>query len=106
MQPSVTRRSYTWLSQSSWPFCLGGMVLNSISLWILLAIIKHRNASILLQINLAIMDTIVLPVVLLVVTNLSSGSCWPWFICKLQVFMLNTHLYGSIYSLMLISVHR
>lgn len=87
---------------------VGGLVLNSLSLWIFWVTIKRWNASVLLQFNLAVVDTVLLPVTPLLVTYVSLGKHWPFgqFLCQFQVFMLNTHLYGSVYSLTLISVHR
>ncbi|XP_061460468.1 P2Y purinoceptor 2-like [Rhineura floridana] len=87
---------------------VGGLVFNSISLWIFWFTIKRWNSSIMLQFNLALVDVIVLPVTPLMVTYFSLGNHWPFgqFICQFQVFLLSTHLYGSIYFLMLISIHR
>lgn len=87
---------------------VGGLAFNAISLWIFWFIQKRWNAGTLLQFNLAVMDTIVLPVTPLMVVYFALGNHWPFgqFLCQLQVFMLSTHLYGSIYFLMLISVHR
>lgn len=87
---------------------VGGLAFNSISLWIFWFVLKRWNAGTLLQFNLAAMDMVVLPVTPLMVVYLSLGNHWPFgqFLCQLQVFMLSTHLYGSIYFLMLISVHR
>ncbi|XP_053137584.1 P2Y purinoceptor 2-like [Hemicordylus capensis] len=87
---------------------LGGLIFNSISLWIFWSVIKRWNSGIFLQFNLALVDAVVLPVTPLMVAYFSLGSHWPFgeFPCQLQVFLLSTHLYGSIYFLMLISIHR
>ncbi|XP_034969549.1 P2Y purinoceptor 2-like [Zootoca vivipara] len=87
---------------------VGGLIFNSISLWIFWFAIKRWNSGIMLQFNLALVDIIVLPVMPLMVTYFSLGNHWPFgqFVCQLQVFLLSTHLYGSIYFLMLISIHR
>ncbi|XP_061459910.1 P2Y purinoceptor 2-like [Rhineura floridana] len=87
---------------------VGGLVFNSISLWIFWFAIKRWNSSIMLQFNLALVDVIILPVTPLMVTYFSLGNHWPFgqFICQFQGFLLSTHLYGSIYFLMLIGVHR
>ncbi|XP_053230179.1 P2Y purinoceptor 2-like [Podarcis raffonei] len=87
---------------------VGGLVFNSISLWIFWFAIKRWNSGIMLQFNLALVDIIVLPVMPLMVAYFSLGNHWPFrqFVCQLQVFLLSTHLYGSIFFLMLISIHR
>uniref|UniRef100_A0A8D0DKM5 G-protein coupled receptors family 1 profile domain-containing protein n=1 Tax=Salvator merianae TaxID=96440 RepID=A0A8D0DKM5_SALMN len=89
-------------------FSMGGFIFNSISLWIFWFVIKRWNSGIMLQFNLALADAIILPVCPLMVTYFSLGNHWPFgeFLCQVQVFLLSTHLYGSIYFLMLISVHR
>ncbi|XP_072840749.2 P2Y purinoceptor 2 [Pogona vitticeps] len=87
---------------------VGGLVFNSVSLWIFWFTLKRWNSSILLQFNLALTDAIILPVTPLTVTYFSLGNHWPFgeFLCQLQLFLLSTHLYGSIYFLTLISIHR
>ncbi|KAH0615529.1 hypothetical protein JD844_004901 [Phrynosoma platyrhinos] len=85
----------------------GGLVFNSFSLWIFWFTIKRWNSGIMLQFNLALADAIIIPVTPLTVAYFCLDN-WPFgeFLCQLQVFLLSTHLYGSIYFLMLISVHR
>ncbi|KAJ7308057.1 hypothetical protein JRQ81_008560 [Phrynocephalus forsythii] len=86
----------------------GGLVFNSFSLWIFWFHIKHWNSGVLLQFNLALADAIILPVTPLTVAYFSLGNHWPFgeFLCQLQVFFLSAHLYGSIYFLTFISIHR
>ncbi|XP_077162791.1 P2Y purinoceptor 2-like [Paroedura picta] len=84
------------------------LVFNSISLWIFWFKLKRWNSSIMLQFNLALVDASILPVTPLTVTYFILGNHWPFgdFLCQFQTFMLAIHLYGSIYFLMLISIHR
>ncbi|XP_015276636.1 PREDICTED: P2Y purinoceptor 2-like [Gekko japonicus] len=87
---------------------VGCLVFNSISLWIFWFKLKRWNSSIMLQFNLALVDASILPITPLMVAYFILGNHWPFgeFLCQFQAFMLGTHLYGSIYFLMLISVHR
>ncbi|XP_048368100.1 P2Y purinoceptor 2-like [Sphaerodactylus townsendi] len=87
---------------------VGCLVFNSISLWIFWFGFKHWNSSVMLQFNLALVDASVLPITPLMVTYFSLENHWPFgeFLCQFQAFMLCTHLYGSIYFLVFISVHR
>nr|XP_006137252.2 P2Y purinoceptor 4-like [Pelodiscus sinensis] len=84
------------------------LVLNSTSLWIFWFHIKRWNSSLILQFNLVLMDTLLIPIVPLMVTYFSLGNSWLFgqFLCQLKIFILSTHLYGSIYFLTLISIHR
>nr|XP_003228390.1 PREDICTED: P2Y purinoceptor 2-like [Anolis carolinensis] len=86
----------------------GGLVFNAFSLWIFWFTLKRWSSGVMLQFNLALADAIILPVTPLTVAYFSLGNHWPFgeFLCQFQVFLLSTHLYGSIYFLMLISVHR
>ncbi|XP_074871354.1 P2Y purinoceptor 2-like [Carettochelys insculpta] len=87
---------------------LACLVLNSASLWIFWFHIKHWNSGMILQFNLVLMDALLIPIVPLMVAYFSMGNSWPFgqFLCQLKVFILSTHLYGSIYFLTLISIHR
>ncbi|XP_006029762.1 P2Y purinoceptor 2-like [Alligator sinensis] len=87
---------------------LGGLVLNGLSLWIFWFQIRQWNSGMILQFNLALVDSLIIPLAPLMVTYFSRGSHWPFgqFLCQLKVFALSSHLYGSIYFLMLISIHR
>lgn len=85
-----------------------GLVFNLTTLWIFWFSIKRWNSGILLQFNLAVVDSLVLPISPLMITYFCLGNHWPFgqFLCQLQLFLLGTHLYGSIYFLTLISIHR
>nr|XP_056716126.1 P2Y purinoceptor 2-like [Euleptes europaea] len=87
---------------------VGCLVFNSISLWIFWFRFKRWNSSIMLQFNLALVDASILPITPLTVTYFVLDNHWPFgeFLCQFQAFMIYTHLYGSIYFLTLISVHR
>ncbi|XP_067397731.1 P2Y purinoceptor 4-like [Emydura macquarii macquarii] len=87
---------------------LACLVLNSASLWIFWFHIKKWNSGMILQFNLALVDALLTPIVPLMVAYFSLGNSWPFgqFLCQLQVFLLSTHLYGSVYFLMLVSIHR
>ncbi|KAH0615531.1 hypothetical protein JD844_004903 [Phrynosoma platyrhinos] len=89
-------------------FSLVGLVFNAFSLWIFWFIIKRWNSGVMLQFNLALVDILILPLAPLMITYFHLGNHWPFgeFLCQLLAFLLNIHLYGCIYLLMFISVHR
>ncbi|XP_078496977.1 P2Y purinoceptor 1-like [Lissotriton helveticus] len=85
-----------------------GFILNTVSLWIFWFHIKKWSSGMVLQFNLALIDAIITPVAPMVITYFFLDNHWPFgnFLCQLNVFFLSTHLYGSIYFLALISIHR
>ncbi|XP_068104075.1 P2Y purinoceptor 4-like [Hyperolius riggenbachi] len=84
-----------------------GFVLNCISLWIFWFKIKQWNSTVVLQFNLAISDALITPTIpLIIIFSLTDHWTFGVFSCQLTVFLLSTHLYGSIYFLTLISIHR
>ncbi|XP_042334102.1 P2Y purinoceptor 2-like [Sceloporus undulatus] len=89
-------------------FSVVGLIFNGFSLWIFWFVIKRWNSGAMLQFNLALVDTLILPLAPLMITYFRLGNHWPFgeFLCQLLAFLLNIHLYGCIYLLMLISVHR
>ncbi|XP_068104744.1 lysophosphatidic acid receptor 6-like [Hyperolius riggenbachi] len=84
-----------------------GFVLNCISLWIFWFKVKQWNAMVVLQFNLAISDAVVTPAVPLLITYALTDK-WSFgvFLCQSKVFIMSIHVYGSIYFLTLISIHR
>uniref|UniRef100_A0A8C5R7M6 G-protein coupled receptors family 1 profile domain-containing protein n=1 Tax=Leptobrachium leishanense TaxID=445787 RepID=A0A8C5R7M6_9ANUR len=84
-----------------------GFVLNCISLWIFWFRIPQWNSTMILQFNLAIADAVITPAApLIIVYSLTDDWLFGTFLCQLKVFLLSTHMYGSIYFLTLISLHR
>ncbi|XP_044124801.1 P2Y purinoceptor 4-like [Bufo gargarizans] len=84
-----------------------GFVLNCISLWIFWFRIKQWNSTVILQFNLAISDAIITPAApLIIIYSLTDHWTFGTFFCQFKVFLLSTHMYGSIYFLTLISIHR
>ncbi|XP_078282258.1 P2Y purinoceptor 1-like [Rhinoraja longicauda] len=84
-----------------------GFILNCISLWIFWFCIKKWNAGMILQFNLALADAVITPAAPFMVAYFSLAH-WPFgqFLCQLKVFLLNANMYGTIYFLALISIHR
>ncbi|XP_059799792.1 P2Y purinoceptor 4-like [Hypanus sabinus] len=84
-----------------------GFILNIVSLWIFWFCIKKWSAGMILQVNLALADAIITPAAPFIIANFSLLH-WPFgdFLCQLKVFLLSTNMYGSIYFLVLISIHR
>ncbi|XP_075690669.1 P2Y purinoceptor 4-like [Rhinoderma darwinii] len=84
-----------------------GLVLNCISLWIFWFRVKQWNSTVILQFNLAISDAIITPAApLIIIYSLTDHWTFGTFFCQFKVFLLSTHMYGSIYFLTLISIHR
>ncbi|XP_069098622.1 P2Y purinoceptor 2-like [Pleurodeles waltl] len=84
-----------------------GFVLNAISLWIFWFRIKRWNSTTVLQFNLAISDAIVTPAAaLILIYSVTDDWTYGTFLCQLTVFLLSTNMYGSVYFLTLISLHR
>ncbi|XP_072096249.1 P2Y purinoceptor 4-like [Mobula birostris] len=84
-----------------------GFILNSVSLWIFWFCIKKWSPGMILQFNLALADVVITPAAPFIIANFSLLH-WPFgeFLCQLKVFLLSTNMYGSIYFLALISIHR
>ncbi|KAG9465790.1 hypothetical protein GDO78_017726 [Eleutherodactylus coqui] len=84
-----------------------GFMLNCISLWIFWFRVKQWNSTVILQFNLAISDAIITPAApLIIIYSLTDHWTFGTFLCQFKVFLLSTHMYGSIYFLTLISIHR
>ncbi|XP_063287860.1 P2Y purinoceptor 4-like [Pelobates fuscus] len=84
-----------------------GFILNCISLWIFWFRIRQWNSTVILQFNLAIADAIITPAAPLIIAySLTDDWIFGTFLCQLKVFLLSAHMYGSIYFLTLISLHR
>ncbi|XP_069799701.1 P2Y purinoceptor 4-like [Dendropsophus ebraccatus] len=84
-----------------------GFVLNCISLWIFWFRVKQWNSTVILQFNLAITDAIITPAApLIIMYSLTDHWTFGTILCQFKVFLLSTHMYGSIYFLTLISIHR
>ncbi|XP_043913801.1 P2Y purinoceptor 4-like [Protopterus annectens] len=87
---------------------VAGCILNSVSLWIFFFRIKKWKTGVILQFNLALTDAIMMPAAPFMIVYFMLDGHWPFpqIFCQLKVFLMSTHLYGSIYFLMLISMHR
>ncbi|KAM3912078.1 P2Y purinoceptor 4-like [Leptodactylus fuscus] len=84
-----------------------GFVLNCISLWIFWFRVKQWNSTVILQFNLALADAIITPAApLIIIYSLTDHWTFGTFLCQFKVFLLSTHMYGSIYFLTIISIHR
>ncbi|KAG8549510.1 hypothetical protein GDO81_020985 [Engystomops pustulosus] len=84
-----------------------GLVMNGISLWIFWFRVKRWDTTVILQFNLAISDAIITPAApLIIIYSLTNHWTFGTFFCQFKVFLLSTHMYGSIYFLTLISIHR
>ncbi|XP_069842528.1 P2Y purinoceptor 4-like, partial [Dendropsophus ebraccatus] len=84
-----------------------GFVLNRISLCIFWYRVKQWNSTVILQFNLAIADAIITPAApLIIIYSLTDHWTFGTFFCQFKVFLLSTHMYGSIYFLTLMSIHR
>ncbi|KAL4623293.1 P2Y purinoceptor 2-like [Arapaima gigas] len=86
---------------------LGGVLLNSFSLWVFCCHISKWSPANILQFHLAMSDAIIAPAAPLVGVYFASGH-WTFgpFLCQLKIALLTIHFYGSIVFLMLISIQR
>ncbi|XP_035385964.1 cysteinyl leukotriene receptor 1-like [Electrophorus electricus] len=89
-------------------FHLMGLFLNGFSLWVFTCRMSKWSAGTVLQFNLAVSDAIASPATPLLAVYLASESQWKFgsFACQLNIALLCAHFYGSVFFLMLISVHR
>ncbi|MEE6511101.1 hypothetical protein FKM82_017446 [Ascaphus truei] len=90
----------------SFVFCIG-FIMNCISLYIFWFRIKQWNSLMILQFNLAISDAIITPAAPLIIIYIFTDH-WTFgtFFCQFIIFLQSAHIYGSIYFLTLISIHR
>ncbi|MEE6520453.1 hypothetical protein FKM82_018337 [Ascaphus truei] len=89
----------------SFVFCIG-FIMNFISLYIFWFRIKQWNSLMILEFNLAISNTIFTPAAPLIIYSLTHHWTFGTFVCQFKVFLFSAHIYGSIYFLTLISIHR
>ncbi|OCT66883.1 P2Y purinoceptor 4 [Xenopus laevis] len=84
-----------------------GLLMNCISLWIFWFRIKQWNPSIILQFNLAISDAIIAPAApMLIIYSFTDHWSFGILACQYTVFSLSTNMYGGVYFLTLIALHR
>lgn len=84
-----------------------GFVLNIFSMWVFKYRTLDWKSGTVLQFHLAISDLIVCPLAPFLTVYFALGH-WPFgsLMCRLKIFLLITHLFGSIFFLTLISIHR
>ncbi|KAM6337259.1 LOW QUALITY PROTEIN: P2Y purinoceptor 4-like [Alca torda] len=87
---------------------LGCVLLNDMSFWVFCFRIKQWDSGMILQVSLVLGDVLIIPVAPLRISYLSLGNQWPFgqFLCQLEFFLDNIHIYSSIYFLTLICIHR
>ncbi|XP_068270326.1 LOW QUALITY PROTEIN: P2Y purinoceptor 4-like [Nyctibius grandis] len=87
---------------------LGCILLNGIIFWVFCFRIKQWDSGMILQFSLVLGDVLIIPVAPLRISYLSLGNQWLFgqFLCQFEVFLSSTHVYSSIYFLMLICIHR
>ncbi|XP_072350526.1 lysophosphatidic acid receptor 6-like [Scyliorhinus torazame] len=85
-----------------------GFVLSALSLYTFWFRFKKWKTGMIIQFNLALSDISIAPAAPLMITYFSMANHWPFgqFLCQLKVFLLFIHMYGSIYFLTLVSLHR
>ncbi|XP_067868758.1 P2Y purinoceptor 2-like [Heterodontus francisci] len=85
-----------------------GFVLSALSLHTFWFRFKTWKTGMIIQFNLALSDISIVPAAPLMIIYFSMSNHWPFgqFLCQLKVFVLSIHMYGSIYFLTLVSVHR
>ncbi|XP_013808435.1 P2Y purinoceptor 2-like [Apteryx mantelli] len=87
---------------------LGCILLNGVSFWVFCFHIKKWDSGMILQFSLVLGDILIIPAAPFRIAYFSLGNQWPFgqFLCQLEVFLHAIHMYGSIYFLMLICIHR
>lgn len=85
---------------------LVGFGLNIFSLWVFCRRIRHWNSGTILQFNLALSDALGTPGSILVAVSFFTSLPFGKFFCTVKIIVLSLHFYGSIFFLMLISIHR
>ncbi|XP_078405776.1 lysophosphatidic acid receptor 6-like [Cetorhinus maximus] len=85
-----------------------GFVLSALSLYTFWFHFKKWKTGMIIQFNLALSDISIIPAAPFMITYFSMANHWPFgqFLCQFKVFLLFIHMYGSIYFLTLVSVHR
>ncbi|XP_038638355.1 cysteinyl leukotriene receptor 1 [Scyliorhinus canicula] len=85
-----------------------GFVLSALSLYTFWFRFKKWKTGMIIQFNLALSDISIAPAAPLMIIYFSMANHWPFgqFLCQLKVFLLFIHMYGSIYFLTLVSLHR
>uniref|UniRef100_UPI00398EA558 lysophosphatidic acid receptor 6-like n=1 Tax=Pristiophorus japonicus TaxID=55135 RepID=UPI00398EA558 len=85
-----------------------GFVLSALSLYTFWFRFKEWKTNMIIQFNLALSDIIIAPAAPFMIIYFSMTNHWPFgqFLCQLKTFLIFVHMYGSIYFLTLVSVHR
>ncbi|XP_032892367.1 leukotriene B4 receptor 1-like [Amblyraja radiata] len=86
--------------------CLIGIPGNSIVIWVLLSKMKRRPSTILLILNLAIADLVVLITLPLWMYTINNGWVFGEISCKVVTYLIYCNLYGSVFFITLLSVDR
>ncbi|XP_067825522.1 lysophosphatidic acid receptor 6-like [Heptranchias perlo] len=85
-----------------------GFVLSALSLYTFWFRFKKWKTGMFIQFNLALSDIIIIPAAPFMIIYFSMSNNWPFgqLLCKLQASLLTIHMYGSVYFLTLVGVHR
>ncbi|XP_069757627.1 leukotriene B4 receptor 1-like [Narcine bancroftii] len=86
--------------------CLIGIPGNSMVIWIILFKMKKRSCTILLILNLAIADLVVLITLPLWIYSIASSWIFGETLCKALCYLIYCNLYGSVFFITVMSVDR
>ncbi|XP_051884375.1 leukotriene B4 receptor 1 [Pristis pectinata] len=86
--------------------CLIGIPGNSMVIWVILAKMKKRSSTILLILNLAIADLVVLITLPLWIYSITNSWVFGEASCKVLGYLIYCNLYGSVFFIMLMSIDR
>ncbi|XP_055504436.1 leukotriene B4 receptor 1 [Leucoraja erinacea] len=86
--------------------CLIGVPGNSIVVWVVLSKMKRRPSTILLILNLAIADLVVLITLPLWIYSINNGWVFGEISCKVLAYLIYCNLYGSVFFITLMSMDR
>ncbi|XP_032892366.1 leukotriene B4 receptor 1-like [Amblyraja radiata] len=86
--------------------CLIGIPGNSIVIWVILSKMKRRPSTVLLILNLAIADLVVLLTLPPWIYSINNGWTFGEPSCKVVAYLIYCNLYGSVFFITLMSVDR
>lgn len=87
---------------------LVGFGFNIFCLWVFCYRVRHWNSGTILQFNLALSDALAAPATTMVAVYFANDASWKFGrgLCVVKITLLTVHFFGSIFFLMLISIHR
>ncbi|XP_078066394.1 leukotriene B4 receptor 1 [Mustelus asterias] len=86
--------------------CMVGIPGNSLVIWVILWKMKQRSHTVVLILNLAVADLVVLITLPLWIYSISNSWVFGAASCKLMAYLIYCNLYGSVFFITLMSIDR